>query len=506
MSIHINKTEVEQWDYIELTLYGPEHGNPFIDVKIEANFRNEDKEYLIKGFYDGSGIYKIRFMPEKTGFWSYTTVSNVDELNGLNGEFVCIEASSANHGPVRVHNKFHFHYADNTPYFPFGTTCYAWVHQGKEMEEKTLNTLKQTPFNKIRMCVFPKRYIYNENEPELYPFEGSLEGGWDFTRFNTEFFRHFEKRILDLMSIGIEADIILFHPYDKGHWGFDRMDAQTDDRYLKYVISRFAAFRNVWWSLANEFDFMKEKDISDWDRFLDIIANNDPYGHLCSIHNGYEFYTHWKQGITHVSIQNGSAVADFGRAGLMREVYNKPIIYDEVCYEGDIERRWGNISAEEMVHRFWQGIIAGTYVTHGESYLHPQDIIWWAKGGVLHGQSPQRIAFLKKIIEEGPKDGINPIDKWQNLKLAGKAGEYFLYYFGKEQVKEWKFELPVKSELKEGTRLKLEIIDTWNMTITPVDEVFEAVKKDMYTMIDKEGKMVKLPDKPYIALRISVID
>ena len=26
-------------------------------------------------------------------------------------------------------NRFHFAYADGTPYFPFGTTCYAWTHQ-----------------------------------------------------------------------------------------------------------------------------------------------------------------------------------------------------------------------------------------------------------------------------------------------------------------------------------------------------------------------------------------
>ncbi len=80
------------------------------------------------------------------------------------------------------------------------------------------------------------------------------------TRFNPAFFRHLEKRVGQLRELGIEADLILFHPYDKGHWGFDRMDAAADDRYLRYVVARLAAYRNVWWSLANEYDFMKDED------------------------------------------------------------------------------------------------------------------------------------------------------------------------------------------------------------------------------------------------------
>ena len=33
--------------------------------------------------------------------------------------------------------------------------------------------------------------------------------------------------------------------------------AAVDDRYLRYVVARLAAYRNVWWSLANEYDFRK---------------------------------------------------------------------------------------------------------------------------------------------------------------------------------------------------------------------------------------------------------
>ena len=39
------------------------------------------------------------------------------------------------------------------------------------LEEQTLETLKTAGFNKMRMCVFPKDYIFNKNEPVHYPFE-----------------------------------------------------------------------------------------------------------------------------------------------------------------------------------------------------------------------------------------------------------------------------------------------------------------------------------------------
>ena len=491
---------VEQWGTWELTLHGPADGNPFVDVDLSARFSQGDKSVVVSGFYDGDGSYRIRFMPEQSGTWSYVTSSNRPELNGKTGTLIVRKPGARNHGPVRVRNTYHFAYADGTPYFPVGTTCYAWIHQGDRLEEQTLATLRQAPFNKLRMCIFPKWYAYNEVEPTLYPFAGTPPHTWDFSRFNPAFFHHLEERVGQLRDLGIEADLILFHPYDKGHWGFDNMGPTADDRYLRYVIARLAAYRNVWWSLANEYDFMKGKTEADWDRFFHIVVQNDPYGHLRSIHNGALIYNHTHPWVTHASIQNGSAVADFGRAILYRDVYRKPIVFDEVKYEGDIEQRWGHLSAEEMVHRFWQGTIAGTYVGHGETYRNPEEVLWWSKGGVLHGQSPPRIAFLRKVLEEGPTEGLEPIDKWQDGHIAGRKGSYYLIYFGKEKPTQWTFVLPT-ADFREPMKLKGEVLDTWNMTITPLPGIFEVRPADRYAYTCTNQPTVKLPGKPYLALR-----
>ena len=315
------------------------------------------------------------------------------------------------------------------------------------------------------------------------------------------FFDTWSSGIQDLQDLQIEADVILLHPYDEGHWGFDRMPADADVRYLRYIVSRLAAFRNVWWSLANEYDFMKEKQESDWDRMIQVVHDSDPYGHLCSIHNGYQLYNHTDPRLTHASIQNGSAAEDAARAVLYRDVYRKPIVLDEIKYEGDIPKRWGNLSPEEMVHRFWECVIAGTYPGHGECYLHPDDVLWWSKGGVLRGESPARIEFLRQVLASSPPDGLDPIDKWQHTHIVGQPGEYYLIYFGKESPAQWQFSLP-RHELTDGMKFHADVLDTWNMTSVAVESPFTVKRHGQYVFYDEHERSVELPGRPWMALRV----
>ena len=273
----------------EMSLEGTREGNPYLDVELSCTFRHEGKSVTVRGFYDGEGVYKVRFSPPSRGPWRFQTRSNRPELDGKDGSFAVAPPATNNHGPVQVFEAFYLCYADGTPYHQFGTTCYAWVHQPRELQEQTLKTLAAAPFNKIRFCVFPKSYyVANKNEPDLFAFRKKADGKFDFSRPEPEFWRHFEGRILDLQKLGIEADIILWHPYDR--WGFSAMSDADDDRYLRYCIARFSAYRNVWWSLANEYDFMTDrrpgghggnKQWEDWDRFFSILQKDDPH-HGCA--------------------------------------------------------------------------------------------------------------------------------------------------------------------------------------------------------------------------------
>jgi hypothetical protein len=196
------------WGTFDLALEGPSAGNPYLDVELAATFSFRDRLVEVTGFYDGDGTYRIRFMPDIQGEWSYRTTSNVPALNGITGAASVGPAHPDRHGPVKVADTHHFRYADGTRYINIGTTAYVWNLQGDRLEEQTLASLAEAPFTKIRMCVFPKHYRYNQNEPDRYPFLLVRQGqskwpariedsGWefDYDQPNPDYFRHLEKRI-----------------------------------------------------------------------------------------------------------------------------------------------------------------------------------------------------------------------------------------------------------------------------------------------------------------------
>ena len=510
-----------QWGLFELALDGPAGGNPYLDVTLTAVFTCGGERASVSGFYDGDGTYRIRFMPEATGHWTFVTKSNAAGLDGVTGTLEVGPAKPGDHGPVRA-DGLQFRHADGTRYINLGTTAYAWNLQGEATEEQTLATLAKAPFTKIRMCVFPKHYRYNQNEPDLYPFallkEGAsawpatiAESGWQFDcdRIEPGYFRHLEKRIADLRKIGVEADLIVLHPYDR--WGFSEMSPAQDDRYLRYLVARLAAFPNVWWSMANEYDFMPSKSLADWDRMIGVVSEADPHGHLLSVHNGFAPYDYSDTRLTHVSIQRPWTE----KCLEWRIEFDKPVSVDECQYEGDIAEAWGNISGQELVHRFWKGVVNGGSVTHGETYYNDTETLWWAKGGILVGESVARIAFLKRILEAGPDEGLEPMpftghyritmaggfdtaslpeliepakgeEDWPRAGIhfatAGQPHRYYLSYFGENQPREVEVAVP------PDERYDAVLIDTWEMIETPLEK---GVMR---------GDLLHFAAKPYQAL------
>lgn len=516
MTVKIDAPEcVEQYRVCSLTLAGRATGNPYTEVRLQVRFDCEadggdaGDSYTVHGFYQGNGTYGVRFMPSHAGTWSFETSSNDPALDGIAGAFACTPASAGNHGrvlrsrdvlpretPFGTEHDFTFSYEDGTAFLPFGTTCYAWTNQPASVQEQTLATLAEAPFNKVRMCIFPKFYDYNHANPELYAFAGSIEEGFDHERMCEPFWQNLEHRVAQLDELGIQADIILLHPYDKPEWGFSRMTCEQDIFYLTYAVRRLSAYKNVWWSMANEFDLMPWKTVEDWDRYARVVMANDPYGHLRSIHNCREVFDHSHPWITHVSWQRCDLARTAECVSELRAAYGKPVVVDECAYEGNINWGWGNISGEEMVRRFWEGVLRGGYLSHGETFVDRGPQIWWAHGGTLTGESPARIGFCREFMEALPRDmDWVPDEKgmlagtltWDVTCMANDRGageDDILIYFG--------FFAPAYREFMapEGTGYTVEVIDTWNMTV----DALPGVRTGSFR--------VDLPGRPYMMVRL----
>lgn len=526
------QSSVEKWGMQEITWKGTSTGNPFTERQIRGCFQGAQETVWVDGFYDGDGVYKVRFMPSFEGEYTFRVegnygdkmavcesarlqdfnLSGMDKVGGENGKltgsFTVTPPSADNHGPVHVANTYHFAYEDGKPYYSIGTTCYVWDLQSDERIAETLQTLKESAFNKIRFCIFPKHYDYNLGEPRSYPYEGTpmdstvltkdnfqeytekTEGNhFDLTRFNPAHFRHIEWCVEQLQALGIEADLIVMHPYDR--WGFSCMTREQDHLYWRYVLARFAAYRNIWWSLANEYDIFEHKTIEDWESYAKLICEHDPYHHLRSIHNCIAFYDHSRPWVTHCSIQRQDIYKTAELVNEWRERYCKPAVLDEIAYEGNIQHGWGNISGEEMVRRFWEAVCRGGYPGHGETYLNKEDVLWWSHGGILHGESHKRFHLLHQIMEETPGIGLAPYDRcgWDEVCAVpesekwGAVKSYYLYYYSfmRPSFRDFYFD--------DDTSFTVRVIDTWNMT---------AEDRGIY-----KGKFrIELPGRPYMAVQI----
>jgi hypothetical protein len=456
-------TNVNEWGVQEIVLHTHHaYNNPFKDVNVKGIFKTTGRTVTVDGFFDGNGTWKVRLMPSQLGIWTFKIRSKDSQLNGAAGKFVVEAPVPGDRGPVSPAKTYHFAYADGTPYFLLGTTSYNWLNRDAELQDRTLASLRQSGFTKLRFGLFPKWYKFNRVDPPTFPYERNSDGTFDFDRFNSMFFASVEKRIQQLSAMGIQADVILFHPYD--NWGFAKMDEAHNIAWLRYVVARLAAFSNVWWTMANEYDLLSPRD---WDRLTQTVNSSDPYKHPIGIHNLATWYDHSKPWIDHVILQDGSSAAARS-AAIARKRYRKPVVVEEYGYEGNNGEAWGELTGPEEVARHWDITMAGCYASHGETYVHPGGVLWWAAGGELEGESPARLAFLKSVMTALPfQDMVPSPELVVNGSALAKPGEAYLIrivWGGKEFAQSPR----VQVRLAGADLFKVELVDPWRMKVHPL--------------------------------------
>eukprot|EP01084_Bolivina_argentea_P070037 127400_1 len=356
----IYSIQIEKWDQFEISFpNGPQNGNPFMDYIISANFtfinntKNSDNlPFIVDGFYDGNGKYLIRFMPNQIGIWSYKVTSNIISINGKYGSFECIPATSNNLGPIVSTYKLidnttqfirpHFIYFESKkPFYQTGTTAYGITHTSLELQNITMNTVKnlrsKNIFNKIRFLIFPQYYMYSRLKPLYFPYLGSKENNfYNFTQFDVRYWQNLDKMIKTFQSHNMISDVILFSNYSYGFGNFDCIGGTNSSNYnitmdlfyIKYLVSRLASYRLVWYSMANEFDLVncknkgkhnKPPEFPIWDAYFKYLLQIDPYRNPVkqkSIHQSSLMYNYSQPWTTHFSIQ-GYQNVDY------KNLYNK---------------------------------------------------------------------------------------------------------------------------------------------------------------------------------------
>ena len=320
-----------------------DYSNPYTDVEATAKFiRPDGSEWNIPLFWDGKSTWKARVSPDAVGNWSFRISSPDLGLDGVSGEFECIDSSL--HGGIMPMDGFpyHFQYQDGTPLWFMGDT--GW-RSFADNAEKNLNRDTVCHYIDVRS---EQRFNYIHADMMS---GGGIDGGrpifHDMSKeaINPTFFQEVDYRIQHMNSRDITCGIVLGWPRGNPSWdGFTSEDACL--RYARYVTARYSAY-NVVLLVAGEWDLGGDESRRELFRAVGReIMKHDPHNRMRSIHAGgkctvEEFAEEdWMSFGDYQQIYNApdqrEANADERkalRASLLDvRIHNKPVVNSEYAY------------------------------------------------------------------------------------------------------------------------------------------------------------------------------
>jgi hypothetical protein len=293
-----------QWQVAEWILRSARsYGNPFADVAMDGIFTAPDgAQYVMPGFYDGKGTWRVRFAPRLAGRWTLQTSSRPHDAE-LCQEVAFDVAPSDSRGTLQATpgRAWGFHWESGEPAFLMGDTVYnlfGMAHCGLGVDD-FLERRAQQGFNLLRVRLpvspfHPPDGYSSWQHRRTWPWGGS-EQSPQFDRFDLGYFRTVDWVVRKVEALGLGLEMIM------EAWGFEypfnarhRFTPEWEQLWMRYLIARYDAFNCVWfWTPMNEYEYYPD---GDWrhnpvaDRWAMRIARwikaTAPHGHIVSVHNG----------------------------------------------------------------------------------------------------------------------------------------------------------------------------------------------------------------------------
>lgn len=351
-------------------------------------------QYEIPGFYDGNGIWKIRFAANSEGNWTLTTRSKDPMLDGKTVAFRCVQNQNANiHGSLLIDSKNprHFIYEDGARYFLMGYECdWLWALDMNNPALPTLNPfldkLNEHGFNHVILNAYAhdtgwekgKTSDIDYGPPPMYPWEGSNEQPV-FDRFNLNYWQRYDRMISALQQRGIIAHIMIKVYNKMVTW--PKPGSPEDDLYFRWLIARYSAFSNVVWNFSKEAH--NEKDLAYKINRFRFIRNLDPYHRLITNHDDDAAYENGSYNNV-LDFRSDQHHNNWHRMLLhQRSQRTWPVVNVEFGYEygplGIDDKTYTVVqSPEEVCRRAWEICMAGGYTAYYYTYtawdvIRPED-------------------------------------------------------------------------------------------------------------------------------------
>jgi len=340
------------------------HPNPYLTVQLSGEFRSpRHKTYRMPGFWDGGKRFIIRFSPDEAGQWTYRLNAN---FGGIQDKVDTFTATQSDHpGFIRPANVHHWRYTGSMlAHLWMGDTQYRFGFYDRPLFDKMLEARAAQKFNHIR------GYTIGAGADDLkktYPTPDTP---------NAEFFRELDSRIRAINARGIIVDLIL---------GGDKNELATffpawaqRERYLTYMVARYAAM-NVTWQLSQEFEeyrngktFMREMGL--------LLKRIDPCNHPRTVHTTSTSSPLLADGwMDHIIYQS----SDDHLGAIEHQLYPVPFVNTEFAYEnsGAGATHPHHVEPNEFRRRLWNSAMNGQYPTYANTGIYgsatlPNDAKW----------------------------------------------------------------------------------------------------------------------------------
>lgn len=251
---------VHKWGVFEAEFKsGVDYVDPLRDVNLRCIFKSSSgREAMVEGFWDGCSTWRIRFMPDELGSWTYRTLcSNRDDegLHDQTGVFESIPYEGENpiyiHGALKLSdNRRYLVHTDGTPFFWLADTAWNGIIRSTVVEwSKYLKIRREQGFTAVQFVMTHWR-----GGPYDVERETAYEGREKIVKLNVEFFKRIDVKFSMVNEYGlIAAPVLLWAIKDDISPGANL----TDENALlltRYLVARYGAYILVW-ILAGDGDY-----------------------------------------------------------------------------------------------------------------------------------------------------------------------------------------------------------------------------------------------------------
>jgi hypothetical protein len=378
------ETEIQRWHCHDVQIRtNQEVGSPF-EAQAAGRFVHQEsgRELRLPGFYEGDGVWVVRFSPDIEGLWSYEAQVATDGENVVEarGAIHCVPNTNDRiHGKLRIdpEQRQAFRYEDGTSYILVGYEA-DWLfaldleHEQLIRTEPFLDKIADSGFNHIVMNVYAHANDwgqidnagnYDYSKPPMWPFGGTNDEP-DYRTINTSFFKKLDLVIGAMQSRGLVAHLMIYVWNKRVNW--PGSDSPEDNRYFDYVVSRYQAYSNVVWDIAKEALAYGHCNSTYIAGRIDRLRKLDAYSTLLTVHSS-NFCNQHLELIDFYSIQCWSSSLYTVMRQLAVKHADMPIYniehggYEEGPYrlfEGDFQ------DAKVCLQRNYECMFAGVYSTY----------------------------------------------------------------------------------------------------------------------------------------------